>query len=148
MLLLDWGLAHLKAEPGAEVEDSESEDENSLSSKESHCGTPLYMSPEQFAGGEIDHRTDIYSLGSILFEVLTFQQLAWGDTVDDIFRNMTNNPPPTPSMIAPDRSIPKALETVCLRCIQRNPGHRIQSVLEIIHELLYWLRLDSRHRPA
>ena len=147
VLLLDWGLAHVKAEPGAEIEDSESEDENSLSSKESHCGTPLYMSPEQFAGDEIDHRTDIYSLGSILFEVLTLQQLAWGDTVDDIVRNMADNPPPTPSVIAPNRGIPRALETVCLRCVQKTPEHRIQSVLEVIHELLYWLRLDARHRP-
>ncbi len=150
VLLLDWGLADVKAQPatsGDEVE-PEPEDENALSSKASHPGTPLYMSPEQFAGGELDHRTDIYSLGAILFEILTGQQLAWGDTIDEVMRNMLNNSPPTPSVIAADRNIPKALETICLRCIQKDPQHRIQTVLEVIHELLYWMRLDAAHRPV
>ncbi|MEZ6130462.1 MAG: serine/threonine-protein kinase [Planctomycetaceae bacterium] len=149
VLLLDWGLADVRPKQ-ADVDsaDTTDADANSLSSRASHQGSPRYMSPEQFAGGRIDHRTDIYSLGAILFEVLTLQQLAWGDTVDEILQNLADNPPPTPSMVSPDRTIPKALETIYLRCVQRDPKHRIQSTLELIHELLYWLRLDARHRPV
>ncbi|MEZ6125140.1 MAG: serine/threonine-protein kinase [Planctomycetaceae bacterium] len=149
VLLLDWGLALVKdREDVSRSDDQNQDDRNVLSSRTAHQGTPLYMSPEQFSGADIDHRTDIYSMGAILFEVLTLQQLAWGEDMDEIQHNMNSNPPPTPSMIAPNRAIPRALETLYLRCVQRDPGHRIQTSLEFIHELLYWLRVDKHHRPV
>lgn len=151
VLLLDWGLADVRDKPAVGVAESvfkEEADSNTIASRASHQGTPMYMSPEQFAGTALDHRTDIYSLGAILFEVLTLQQMAWGDTVDEMLQNMANNPPPTPSVVAPDQQIPAPLESLYLRCVQRDPDHRIQSTLELIHELLYWLRIDARHRPV
>ncbi len=146
VLLLDWGLAHLREKDGVQAEPEV--DTSGLQSQKSHSGTPTYMSPEQIAGGGIDHRTDIYSLGAILFEVLTDQQLAWGATLDEMLRNKTEMDPPPPSVIAPDRKIPTALESLCRRCILRTPEHRIKSMLEVIHELLYWLRVDANHRPV
>lgn len=146
VLLLDWGLAHLREKDGSEANSDETA--SGLRSQKSHSGTPAYMSPEQIAGGEIDHRTDIYSLGAILFEVLTDQQLAWGDTLDEMLRNKTSSAPPTLSAIAPDRKIPSPLESLCRRCILREPEHRIKSMLSVIHELLYWLRVDANHRPV
>ena len=150
VLLLDWGLAWLDSKPQQDkAEETElPDDSKTLRSTASHPGTPLYMSPEQFAGRQLDHRTDIYSLGAILFEVLTLQRLAWGETVDEIQQNIANNPPPTPSLIAPERNISSGLETIYLRCVQRDPDHRIQNVLQILHELLYWLKVDARHRPS
>ena len=149
VLLLDWGLALVRdRDQNNETAVAPADDPYVLHSRASHEGTPLYMSPEQIAGGDLDHRTDIYSLGAILFEVLTLQQLAWGDTLDEMLQNKLNNSPPTPSIVAPDREIPAALESLCLRCIQKSPEHRIPTTLQVIHELLYWLRLDSRHRPA
>lgn len=153
VLLLDWGLASLNSKPvqdeAAETEDAaDADDSRVLRSTASHPGTPLYMSPEQFAGRELDLRTDIFSLGAILFEVLTLQRMAWGESVDEIQQNIANNPPPTPSLIAPERNIPSGLETIYLRCVQRDPGHRIQDVLQVLHELLYWLKVDARHRPV
>ncbi len=150
VLLLDWGLAFLrKKDADREVApEANAADLNSISSVPSHPGTPQYMSPEQIAGGHIDHRTDIYSLGAILFEVLTQQQLAWGDTLDEMLQNKTATAPPTPSTITPDRNIPVTLESLCLRCIQREPEHRIQTTLEVLHELLYWIRMDAKHRPV
>ncbi len=148
VLLLDWGLAHiLDGADGASAE-ARVADENTVRSRASHQGTPQYMSPEQIKGDDLDHRTDIYSLGAILFEVLTMQQLAWGETLDEMLSNTTNNAPPTPRVVAPEREIPVSLESICLRCIQRPPEHRIQTTLELIHELLYWIRVDSRHRPT
>lgn len=150
VLLLDWGLADVgdSAADAAIAAAAETDAPPALMhSKESHQGTPLYMSPEQVSGSELDGRTDIYSLGAILFEVLTGQQLAWGDTLDEMLRHKLNASPPTPSIVTPDRKIPVALESLCLRCIQKEPEHRIQTMLEMIHELLYWLRTDSTNRP-
>lgn len=147
VLLLDWGLAYLTDKNAEDAQETEATDGSSMHSQESHAGTPQYMSPEQISGGHIDHRTDIYSLGAILFEILTDQQLAWGDTLDQMLQNKLNAAPPTPRIIAPDHDIPVALESLCLRSIQQNPEHRIQTMLEVIHELLYWLRMDEKKRP-
>jgi len=148
VLLLDWGLAHILDGAEGAAAEARIADEAAVRSRTSHQGTPQYMSPEQIKGDELDHRTDIYSLGGILFEVLTMQQLAWGETLDEMLANKTNNAPPTPRVVAPDREIPVPLESICLRCIQLNAEHRIQTTLELIHELLYWIRVDSRHRPV
>jgi serine/threonine protein kinase len=149
VLLLDWGLAKVQDDDDeSDRLSSSNERDEPLHSKPSHQGTPQYMSPEQIAGEDLDCRTDIYSLGAILFEVLTLQQLAWGDTLDTLLQNKVKAPPPPPTVVAPNRNIPSALESLCLRCVQRAPDHRIQTMLEIIHELLYWLRLESRHRPV
>ena len=147
VLLLDWGLAKVSEKDGVETA-TLADDENSLHSRESHQGTPQYMSPEQISGDELDARTDIYSLGAILFEILTGQQLAWGESLDEMLQNKIKKAPPTPSIVAPERIVPVPLESLCLRCIQKSPEHRIQSSLEVIHELLYWLRMEAKHRPV
>lgn len=148
VLLLAWGMAHLRDRHEDETAELVTlEDFNALCSKPSHAGTPQYMSPEQIAGVGIDHRTDIYSLGAILFEVLTGERLAWGDTLDEMLQNKIKTAPPPPSVIAPNRTIPVTLESVCLRCIRRDPEERMQTTLEVIHELLYWLHVDAHHRP-
>lgn len=150
VMLLDWGMAWLDEKPGSKDNDQIVEDENpnALRSRDAHPGTPMYMAPEQMRGDEIDERTDIYSLGAILFEVLTRHPLAWGKTVDEVIQNKLNNAPPPPSLVAPERKIPGALESLCLRCVQTNPEHRIPTMLKLIHEILIWLRMDSVYRPV
>lgn len=145
--LLDWGLARVSGDDEADEEHAAASADGPLRSKDAHPGTPQYISPEQIRGEQLDQRTDIYSLGAILFEVLTGQQLAWGDTLDAMLQNRLNATPPPPSMIAPDRQIPMALESLCTRCIQREPEHRLQTSVQLIHELLYWLRMDAAYRP-
>jgi len=144
--LLDWGLAKLLEEPQEESSESSTDDNFGTSSKPIQA-SPLYMSPEQIINQEIDHRTDIYSLGAILFEILTLQTLGWGDSLHEVLHNTQYSQAPAPSSVAPELDIPRALETICLRCIQKNPDHRIQTALDLIHELLYWLNVDSRYRP-
>lgn len=161
VLLLDWGLAKVwdvegggpesvkAAERTDSTETKSDEDaDKSLTSKGPLQATPLYMSPEQIAESEdIDHRTDIYSLGAVLFEVLTLQHLAWGETLEEMLDHTRNARPPTPSIVSPDRNVPSALDTLCLRCIQKEPNQRIQNIQEFIVELIYWKRLESASRP-
>lgn len=150
VLLLDWGLAKVwdtKKENNPPVT-GEDTDDPSLTSRGPLQATPLYMSPEQVRGDELDRRTDIYSLGSVLFEVLTLEQLAWGETLDQILENTEKTPAPTPSLVNPDRDVPRGLDTICMRCIAKDPDHRFQSVGKLISELLYWKRLQAKNRPA
>ena len=149
VLLLDWGLAKVwnekKETRTSKLEDS---DDPSLTSRGPLQATPLYMSPEQVRRDELDQLTDIYSFGAVLFEVLTMECLAWGDSIDEILLNTEQTRPPTPRQVNPDREIPPALETICMRCIAKDPDHRFQSMREVISELLYWKRLREAERPV
>ena len=154
VLLLDWGLAkvwdkksdqHLEQQPSQGVPE---ERDKSLTAQGPLQATPLYMSPEQISGSfALDHRTDIYSLGVVLFEILTLQPMAWGKTLEEILKHIQNSLPPAPSLVSPDREVPPTLETLCLRCVQKEPDHRLRSVHEVIQELLYWQRLRTASRP-
>lgn len=148
VLLLDWGLAKvwdMKPQPRQSVEEQE---DLSLTAKGSLEATPLYMSPEQVRGDmDLDHRTDIYSFGAVLFEILTLQHLAWGDTIEEMMSNTESTIAPRPSIVCPDRNIPSHLETICMRCIAKNPDHRYQTMRELVLDLVYWHRLQMASRP-
>lgn len=149
VLLLDWGLAKVwnakKNDKSSFEDDSE---DASLTSRGPLQATPLYMSPEQVREDDLDQRTDIYSFGAVLFEVLTLEQLAWGDTIDEMLENTEKSGAPMPSAVNPDREVPPGLETICMRCIAKDPDHRFQSMGKVISELLYWKRLRAAARPA
>jgi len=152
VLLLDWGLAKVWDEELEErrsnAEITDNEPDKTLTSQGPLQATPLYMSPEQVEDTlDIDHRTDIYSFGSVLFEVLTLKNLAWGETLHEMMENTRHGRPPTPSFVSPDRFVPSALDTLCLRCIQKEPDERIQSIREVLVDLIYWLRLRANMRP-
>jgi serine/threonine protein kinase/Flp pilus assembly protein TadD len=87
-------------------------------------GTPAYLSPEQVRGhpAGIDHRTDIYSLGVTLYEVLTHRKPFDGETRDEIMAGISTAEPLPPRRIDP--RIPLDLETICLRAIEKDPGQR------------------------
>lgn len=93
-------------------------------------GTPSFMSPEQTLGKPADHRTDIYSLGICIFEMclgtLPFSK-------GDLGYHHLHTPPPIPSEIDP--TIPQAINDVILKCMQKKPEDRFQSVAEIVQAL-------------
>jgi len=96
-------------------------------------GTPAYMSPEQGQGLPVDHRTDVYSLGIILFEMLTGQIPHDAETPFGIVIKRISEPLPEPRIINPDISQP--VESVILKALASDPAERFQTAGEMAHAL-------------
>lgn len=96
-------------------------------------GTPHYMSTEQVEGKKVDHRTDIYSLGVILFEMLTGQVPFDGDTFLVIALKHKSEPPPDPRKI--NAQIPSEVSRTILKCLAKDRNKRYQTAEELIAEL-------------
>ena len=120
----------------------------SLTSRGQLQGTAHYMSPEQIERSRnLDHRSDIYSMGSVLYEILAGQTTFQGDKVAGVLNQVRNDVPPPPSEVAPDRDIPQALEDICMQCIAKDPDERIQSARRLVAALRSWrLRWSSGSR--
>jgi eukaryotic-like serine/threonine-protein kinase len=92
-------------------------------------GTPAYMSPEQILGDELDGRSDLYSLGCILFEMLTGRRAFAGPSGEVVIRKrLTENPPP-PSQLRPD--LGQELDAIVIRSMGRSPDQRFGSAAEL-----------------
>lgn len=96
-------------------------------------GTPLYMSPEQIEGGTVDSRSDIYSLGAVLFEMLAGRPPFEGhDPLSVAFKHV-HAAPPRPSTLNGD--VPPAWESLVLSMLEKNPARRIQTAEEVAEGL-------------
>ncbi|MFZ2161363.1 MAG: serine/threonine-protein kinase [Sideroxyarcus sp.] len=96
-------------------------------------GTPKYMSPEQSSGGSIDHRTDIFSLGIVLYEMLTGARLFQGENLTQVLHNVATFMPPPPSRLKPE--VPSLLDLVVMRALAKKPGDRYGSAWEMADDL-------------
>lgn len=142
--VLDWGLAKVRGEQtSAQVEAAVTIEATGkklvsmeLTQPGKRYGTPLYMSPEQARGDDsLDERSDIYNLGSILYEILTAQNLVWGNDVEEVLDQVLNRPTPIPSEVAPKQQIPPALEAICLKALAKDPEDRYPSVEALMQDL-------------
>ena len=94
------------------------------------------MSPEQIEGrGTIDPRSDVFSAGACLYEVLAIREAFKGATIDETFDNIRHHTPPTPGQRSPDAGIPPSLDAIVMRAIQKRPADRYQDMRELIREL-------------
>jgi tetratricopeptide (TPR) repeat protein len=118
----DFGLARLLEEPGMTVTGE-------------FVGTPAYMSPEQVTAGRIpvDHRTDIYSLGATLYELLTLRPPFTAEGRDRLLAMVIQKEPASPRSVNP--KTPHDLETICLKCLEKDPDRRFQSAKELADDL-------------
>lgn len=121
LLLADFGLAKI-------VEGSEA-----LTATGSSMGTPAYVSPEQATGKPVDHRTDIYSLGVVLYEMVTGNVPYSGETPMGVMFKHVYEPLPMPRKVKPE--LPEAVERVILKALAKNPDDRFNSAGELAKAL-------------
>ncbi len=125
LLVTDFGIARLL-------------DDATLSGTSSQAlGTPLYMSPEQITSGDITPTADVYSLGVLIYQMLTgsvpfsgSHPAAQGSTKSERITYEHLHLPPTP-LHAIEPNIPEAVDDVVIRCLAKNPTHRISNVLDV-----------------
>jgi YD repeat-containing protein len=102
-------------------------------------GTPAYMAPEQAMGKtkELDHACDIWALGAILYECLTGQPPFKAPTTLETLDLVRTQYPTPPSRL--QSGIPKALETICLKCLEKSPNHRYATAQQLANDLRRYL---------
>ena len=118
--VLDFGIAKVLENDNSDVHTSTGQ----------FMGTAQYTSPEQASGGQIDHRSDIYSVGVILYELLTGARPFTGPVHQLIFGHLYS-PPPRFADRTPPVSVPPEVEEVVFRCLAKNPDERPQSALAV-----------------
>lgn len=143
VLLLDWGLAKVRRRvPMDNPEESLMAPlsalplSGSMTDHDQLQGTPSYMSPEQLRRDPlIDGRSDVFGLGTILYEVLSGQAPFQGQTVGEILHGIENVDPVLPSQLQSTYLVPQLLENICLRCLAKDPELRLQSAAELVRDL-------------
>jgi hypothetical protein len=102
-------------------------------------GSPYYMSPEQIAGAQLTHHSDMYSLGAVLYEMLTGQRPLRAENFDALLKKITELQPLPPSEVRAD--LPKELDKVILRALRKKPESRYPTWAEFALELSKVVRL-------
>jgi serine/threonine protein kinase len=118
--IVDFGLAQSR---GAER----------LSKPGDIVGTPAYMSPEQLNGKEVDHRTDIWSLGVVLFQAISGELPFNGDYYEQLRYKIIHEKPDSLTRLCPD--VPESLRGIVEKAMTKNPDERYQDIQEMIHDL-------------
>lgn len=124
--ILDFGIAKIL---------SQSDEAQQLTQTGEVFGSPLYMSPEQCSGSAIDQRSDIYSMGCVMYEALSGKVPHMGDSIiETIHKHVNDSPPP---LVAPqiDEGERQKIEVILLKCLAKKPEDRFQSMRELEAEL-------------
>ena len=129
--VMDFGIARAIADSG-----------NSVTATAAVIGTAQYLSPEQARGEQVDARSDVYSLGCVLYEVLTGQPPFVGDSPVAVAYQHVREDPVPPSQKRPD--ISPELDAVVLKALAKNPDNRYQSAAEMRNDLV---RVHSGEKP-
>lgn len=127
--VLDFGLAKLR----------EAEERSDTTCHGVLVGTPHYMSPEQIRGDDIDQRSDIYSLGALMYKVLCGDPPFPANTPVAVLTRHLSEPPPSIRERFPDLEIPEAADDLIRQCLSKNPDRRPQTVDEVREELTFFL---------
>ena len=129
--ILDFGLAKL-AEDTGDV-DARNRTARHLTSSGIVVGTPGYMSPEQVRARPLDYRTDIFSLGAVLYEMIAGKRAFDRDSAVETMHAILNEEPAPLTSIAPN--VPPALDAIVCHCLEKNPRERFQSARDLAFQL-------------
>jgi serine/threonine-protein kinase len=135
--VLDFGLAQL-------TEDDSGPGEGRR--REYAVGTPGYMPPEQVSGERMDHRGDLYSLGVIVFQMLTGQLPFVGETSMELLMAQATGTPPTFAELGMADQIPEGIEALLQRCLAADPAHRPDSAQELVDSYEAALAAGYQHK--
>ena len=139
--VLDFGLA--KYETAAPAEVTEATQQKPLTAEGSIIGTMQYMAPEQLEGADADARTDIFALGSVLYEMVTGRRAFEGKSRASLIAAIMEREPPPLSTIQP--MTPAALDSLVRRCLAKDPDDRLQSARDLALSLQ---EIDDQSRSA
>lgn len=149
VLILDWGLAKLinREKPTFDTHSKGDEEEDlPLASTKSHplhgltnlgkvVGTISYMAPERALGEVATVQTDIYSLGIILYQILTLRYPFQRKNLKDFRKNMQHEVLHDPTLISPYRDVPRVLAQMTMKCLVADPTERYKTVDDFLHDL-------------
>jgi len=110
------------------------------------CGSPKYMSPEQINGRRVDGRSDIFSLGAVLYEMLVGRPPFSGDNLNAILFQVLNNAPPLPSSFNP--AIPHGFDRIVARALAKDPEKRYQNASQMAADLRKWRHIVKSAQKA
>jgi Tol biopolymer transport system component len=130
--ILDFGLAKPRREPPSPGRGSELPTEH-LTEEGAVLGTVAYMSPEQAKGKKVDHRSDIFSLGVVFYEMLTGWRPFHGDSPASVLSAILRDTPASMTDLNP--VIPRDLDRIVKRCLVKDPDHRYQTAKDVRNEL-------------
>ena len=145
--VLDFGIAKLvDAQPKVRVDATDSDPPPALTQMGVVVGTPQYMSPEQCRGQPLDGRSDLYTCGVLLYQLVTGQLPFNSESPFEVAGKQAFEPPPPPSTHLP--SIDPELEGIILRTLSKPPADRPQSAAELKGVLEQWVVTRAGNKPA
>jgi len=145
--ILDFGLAKLRPVSRALDSGSEVETQKGITDPGVIMGTVGYMSPEQVRGKDVDHRSDIFSFGVILYEMLAARRAFVGESLVEVMNAILKEEPP--ELSATNGRLPAQLELIVRRCLEKKPELRFQSASDLTFALgTITTTSDSRLKTA
>lgn len=129
--VLDFGIAKIAAEAGPPADTNEPT--WGITRPGTIMGTIPYMSPEQVQGRTTDSRSDVFSLGVLLHEMLTGERPFQGENSADLISSILRDIPRSPSGVCP--RVPRGLDQIVQRCLKKDPDHRYRSARELYEQL-------------
>lgn len=110
------------------------------------AGSPYYMAPEQARHETVDRRADVFSLGVVLYELLTNEKPFRGTTLSEITKAVLEHEPPRANVVDP--AVPAALAEIAARAMEKDPEHRYRSARSLSRELRHWLEENAQSGEA